>query len=86
MVVDAVEVSPLGMGASYSVAERDVLAGAADDGAAPDRDRDDVGHPEVRTDAADLDGRRRLAREAGDERPDVGRRAADVHDERVAPA
>ncbi len=57
-----------------------------DHAAAADRDRHQVGHPEVRPDAADLRRGARLAREAVDEHSDVGRCATDVGDERVVGA
>ena len=49
----------------------------------PTRDRDDVGHPEVRPDAAEVDADRRLPREPLRDRADVGARPADVDHDRV---
>jgi hypothetical protein len=57
--------------------------GVLDDAAAAERDRDEVRHPEVRTDPADFDGRAGLAREPVDEHADVGRRAAHICHESV---
>src|SRR5437867_3614496 len=57
--------------------ERDVAAAAQSE-------REQIGHSEERANAADLDDVVGLARKAVTEGADVGRRAADVDDERVA--
>ena len=52
--------------------------------AAAQSEREQIGHSEERANAADLDDVVGLARKAVTEGADVGRRAADVDDERVA--
>ena len=66
--------------------DADLAAFRDDQAAAAEADGDQVRHAEVRAHAADVDRDRRFARGAVDERADVGRRAADVHDQRLGGA
>ena len=67
-------------------ADVDGTVAAPDDAAAAERDRNEIGHAEVRADAADLGRSRRLAREAVGKHADVGGGPADIGDDGVAHA
>ena len=54
------------------------LARCTNDRAAAERDRDNIGHPEVRLHAAELDAKGRLARKALGQRADVRARPTDI--------
>jgi hypothetical protein len=67
-------------------ASADAFRVAVNHGAAAERDRDQVRHPEVGPDAADLDSVGGLAREAVDQHADVGGGAAHVGDQGIGRA
>lgn len=79
-------VGDAGVGGGCGVGVGGAAADLSDEGAAADADRDQVRHPEVGAQPGQLGGVGRLAGIAAAQRAHVGRRAADVHDERVLDA